>query len=127
MLQISPKELYCTMQEIIRGCSEPSAVNVSDRLNYQRQRSNNTSWLDWAADARRYLDSLSFNHVRSMEVVYWEPENLRRNNNTGMNAEKREKVIKWATILADEGLEKWYKSLPDQLIATGNMIAVRVY
>ena len=110
---VSPKDLYVAMFEVLRRSSEPGAISQADKVNFQRQRSANTNWLDWAADAKRYLDDLGFAERRSMEAVYWE--------RVAIPSDKA-----WAIHYADVGLEKWYKSLPDELKATGGKIARRL-
>jgi hypothetical protein len=78
---MTASELFVTMKEVIRRSSEPGAVNINDKHNFQRQRSANTNWLDCIKNPA--------------------PEILR---------------------LADEGVSKWFDSLPDDLTAQGRTI-----
>lgn len=107
----SPKDLYLTMMEIIRKCSEPGAANLHEKDNFQRGRSNKTNHLDWAVMAKKYLDNLPSMYQLSMQAIYW--------NNT---PKPMDRVI----YFADEGLDKWYSSLPAALISQGERVVAQV-
>jgi hypothetical protein len=110
---INAKTCYVTMMEVMRRSSEPGALDQANKVNFQRQRSNSTAWLDWACDAKRYMDDLSEPQQVAMEVVYWSNERI---------PDKAQQLI----LIADEGLEKWFNSLPDEVKKQGEKIAGRL-
>jgi hypothetical protein len=110
---VTASKLYVNAMEIKRKHSEPGTIAPSDRENFQRGRSDSTLFLDWAVDVLRYLDFLGDEQRTAMKMVYWDRENMQA---------LTDKVAKFVVFVADEGLEKWYKSLPIKLIRQGEKI-----
>jgi hypothetical protein len=109
---MTPSSLYLVMVEVFRRSAEPGAVNISDRENYQRQRSNNTNWLDWYALTKMHYDKLNGNHRMCIERVY----------NDGAKG-----LCSEIMRLADDGLQKWFTSLPAELVDQGENIHNQIW
>ena len=106
---VSPKEIFVTYMEVRRRHTEVGSKPMQPD-NFQRQRSNNSAWLDFEADCGRYYSQISTPHQVAMERVYWNQEAI---------PQKATMLI----VYADEGLERFYKLLPAELIAEGEKIA----
>ena len=102
---VSPKDLFVTAIEVIRKSSSGRTSNLTG--NGGDSLSDN-DFLTWAADAKGYFYDLGSDYMDAMIKVYIEPD-----------SEVTDKDIYYA----DEGLDKWYDSLPKLLIAEGDVVA----
>jgi len=106
---VSQKDLFVTYMEVRRRHTEVGSKPMTSD-NFQRQRSNNSAWLDFEADVGRYYQQIPGPYQEAMEKLYWRQEAI---------PEKAKQLI----LIADEGLERFYNSLPPELIAEGEKIA----
>lgn len=63
------KRLVVAALEVRRRYSEAGAVHVDQQPEVQRQRRNNTAWLDVAAIFLRPMDDLRSNQVAALEKL----------------------------------------------------------
>jgi hypothetical protein len=77
------------------------------------KQDNLSEYIEWAAEAGRHLDNLSFAEKESMKAVYVDKIDTKNGKS-------------WASHYADEGLNKWYQSLDDETILKGADIACKV-
>ena len=110
---LTPQQYYLATMEILRKHKQPGAVSQSDKVDFQRQRSANTNHLDWACGMSRFLDDLPFAERQSMEAVFFDQVEIKSDKS-------------WALRYADDGLEKWFKLIPKELLDEGVLIVKRV-
>ena len=112
---------YLAMMEVLRKHSDPGTVSLEPRTGGKGQPPT-TGNLDWAINASKYLDGLSFKHKASMERVFWDNDPVTCNCHTCPPSCTRVKILQWA----DEGLSGWYRSLPDKLLTQAEKVEGRV-